>query len=122
MRRLALATILVASSAFAQTTAPVGPDNVFFRPTPGNDPSLTNYLVPLQQPAPQPQPVQATVPQPVIIPMPAPIANPAAPVQVVEEQVDKAVREADEARARAAATVSAPIVGAFTGSTSERDR
>ena len=126
MRRLALATIFVASSAFAQT-APVGPDNGFFRPTPGNDPSLTNYLVPLQQSAPQQQPPQQQPPQqvvaqPVVIPMPAPIANAAAPVQVVEEQVDKAIREADEARARAAATVTAPIVGAFTGSTSERDR
>ena len=131
MRRLALATIFVATAASAQTTAPVGPDTGFFRPTPGNDPSLTNYLVPLtspqqlQQAVQPPPPPQPPLPQAVVVPVPVPAAAPAPPPpqQVAEEQTDRAIREAEEARARAAAgTVVAPIVGAFTGQTNERDR
>ena len=122
MRRLALATILVASSAYAQTTAPVGTDNGFFRPTPGNDPSLTNYLVPLQG-APQPQPAQPAPPPPaaVIVPMPLVASTSVSPPAQAEEAVDKAIREAEEARAKAGIT-GPPINGAFTGQTSERDR
>jgi hypothetical protein len=131
MRRLALVSILIASSAYAQT-ATVGPDTGFFRPTPNNDPSLTNFLVPLQpaapQPQPQPQPFGITAPPlpapaAVVVPVPVQAAPvPAAPVIQAEEQVDRAIREADQARAKAAAGVQAPIVGAFTGQTSERDR
>ena len=120
MRRPAFAIIFIASSAFAQ----VGPDNGFFRPTPNNDPSLTNYLVPVPPQPQQPSPFQA--PQPVqpaqvaVLPMPVTVA---APPQPTEEAVDKAIREAEEARAKAAAgQVVAPIVGAFTGQTNERDR
>jgi hypothetical protein len=41
--------------------------------------------------------------------------------RLTEEQLDRAKREAEEAQARAA-QAPAPITGAFTGSTSERDR
>lgn len=121
MRRLALATMFVVTSASAQVAAPVGPDNGFFRPTPGNDPSLTNFLVPVAPQAPQPpQPANSNSPVAgvVALPMPAPVQA----MPVVEEQVDRAIREAEEARARAAVVAPAPIVGAFTGQTNERDR
>jgi hypothetical protein len=124
MRRTALVfSLLVASSAYAQTTAPVGADNGFFRPTPNNDPSLTNFLVPLQpqtQPQAQPAPAMTTLPAPapVVVPVPVAVAAPPQP----EEQVDRAIREAEEARAKTAVGTGVPIVGAFTGQTSEKDR
>lgn len=114
MRSLALATLLVAASASAQVAPqPVGPDNGFFRPTPGNDPSLTRPLA-AAPPAPAPAPIVV----PVEVPVPYISAESA---RVTEEQLDRAKREAEEAQARAA-QAPAPITGAFTGSTSERDR
>ena len=38
------------------------------------------------------------------------------------EELDRSKREAEEARVRALQSNSAPIAGAFSGSTSERDR
>ncbi len=117
MRSLALAALFAAASASAQVASPpVGPDNGFFRPTPGNDPSLTRP-VPLQQPA-------VVTPAPIVVPVPVQVPTPflaAESAHVAEEQLNRAKREADEAQARAV-LAPAPITGAFTGQTSERDR
>ena len=116
MRSLALAVLFVATSASAQVAPqPAGPDNGFFRPTPGNDPSLTRPAPPALQ-----QPQATTVAPFAVVEAPGPfLATESA--RVTEEQLDRAKREADEAQARAA-LAPAPITGAFTGSTSERDR
>jgi hypothetical protein len=131
---LAAGVIVFAMAASAQTAQnlPVGPDNGFFRPTPGNDPSLTHppvaapnpappaFLAQEQATAPVAVPVPLQVPVPVQIPVPvATVVQP--PVQNAERELDRAEREAEEARRRAAAAP-APIAGAFTGQTSERDR
>lgn len=116
MRSLAIATLLVAASASAQVAPPsVGPDNGFFRPTPGNDPSLTRPPAAVTAP---PSPAPAPLVVPVEVPVPYVTMESA---RVTEEQLDRAKREAEEAQARAA-RAPAPITGAFTGSTSERDR
>ena len=120
-RLLAVAAILVSASAVAQTTPNgVGPDNGFFRPTPGGDPSLTHppvapYTTLSSMPPPQ-------LPAPMVVPVEVPV-NPVATEAALaaERDLNRAEREAIEAQARARA-VPAPIAGAFTGQTSERDR
>ena len=124
MRRLAFVAILVSSSALAQTTPPgvVGPDNGFFRPTPGGDPSLTHPPAPpytTLSTAPAPAPV---LPTPALVPVEVPVDPVAAAAALAaERELNRAEREALEAQARARATP-APIPGAFTGLTNERDR
>ena len=117
MRSLALAVLFVAASASAQVAQrPTGPDNGFFRPTPGNDPSLTRPAPPVQQPQ------AATTVAPIAVPVEVPVPFLATEsARVTEDQLDRAKREADEAQARAA-LAPAPMTGAFTGQTSERDR
>ena len=121
MRRLAFVAILVSSSALAQTTPPgvVGPDNGFFRPTPGGDPSLTH------PPAPPYTTLSSTrpaLPTPAAVPVEVPVDPVAAEAALAaERELNRAEREALEAQARARATP-APIPGAFTGLTNERDR
>src|SRR3954451_10107571 len=91
---LASGLILFSSMVAAQSgqNLAVGPDNGFFRPTPGNDPSLTNPGGagggPAQaQPHPQPQPQPQPVPVPVYVPVPvaAPAATAAASVERAEQ-------------------------------------
>jgi len=113
---VAVAVIVLSTSVSAQT------DNGFFRPTPNNDPSLTHPPVVTPQ-APEPflgrAPVIVQVP--VQTPMPATTVVAEEAVQKAEAETARAQREAEEAARKAAATP-APIAGAFTGSTSERDR
>lgn len=121
---LAFGAIVVSTAASAQLgqNPAVGPDNGFFRPTPGNDPSVHAPVVasPVQPVAvPQPQ-------QPVAVPVYVPVqpATPRAteqPVRTVEGNLDRAQREALEAQERAKQQP-APIVGAFTGNTDPRNR
>ena len=129
MRALLAATVILASTAASAQTAPnasVGPDNGFFRPTPGNDPSLTHppMVTLTSSPAMPPQP-QPTAAVPVYVPVQ--VGTPPAPVNAAEQQVraeqdlDRAQREAEEAQQRARQQP-APINGAFTGQTNERDR
>lgn len=119
MHRLAVAAIFVSTSALAQSTPPnVGPDNGFFRPTPGGDPSLTHPPV-----APYTT-LSSTPPAPAPMVVPVPVEVPASTVardMAAERELNQAEREALEAQARARAAP-APIPGAFTGLTSERDR
>jgi hypothetical protein len=142
---LALGAIVVSTAAVAQLgqNPPVGPDTGFFRPTPNNDPSIhapvvaPQPAVPVVQPA-MPvaqtavaQPAQAqSAQQPVTVPVyvPVQVATPpaVAPVEpgggpAAEADLDRAQREAQEAQERAKQQP-APINGAFTGLTSERDR
>ena len=119
MRRLAFVAILVSASALAQTTPPgVGPDNGFFRPTPGGDPSLTH------PPAPPYTTLSSTppAPPPMVVPVEVPVNAVATEAAVTaERELSRAEREAIEAQARARAAP-APIAGAFTGLTGDRDR
>src|SRR3954451_16232801 len=107
---LASGLILFSSMVAAQSgqNLAVGPDNGFFRPTPGNDPSLTNPGLAVgvaaqaqaqSQPQPQPQPV--TVPVYVPVPVATPPSPAAAPVERAEQQLDRAQREAEEAQQKA---------------------
>ena len=130
---LALGAILFSAAAAAQSgqNLGVGPDNGFFRPTPGNDPSLTHSApapqgaFPAQiQPAPIPQPAPVTVP--VYVPVqvatpPAALPSAPAPVEKAEQQLDRAQREAEEA-VQKAKQQPVPINGAFSGQTNEKDR
>jgi hypothetical protein len=120
MHRLAIAAVFVSAGALAQTTPPaaVGPDNGFFRPTPGGDPSLTHPPAPPYATlAPTPPP-----PTPLVVPVEVPvIAAPTDAARATERELNRAEREAIEAQARARA-VPAPIPGSFTGLTNERDR
>jgi hypothetical protein len=89
-------------------------DNGFFRPS--ADPSLTH-------PQPQPQP-QA---QPPARPTEALTAedrqaDPRKLLQWTEQQADRSVADANQARAQTLMTAPTPINGAFTGKTDERDR
>jgi hypothetical protein len=127
---LSLGAIVVSTTALAQLgpNAPVGPDTGFFRPTPNNDPSLTHPPVappvPVAQPA-QAQPIQQPAAVPVYVPVqvttPPAVVAPVEPARAAESELDRAQREALEAQERAKQQP-APINGAFTGLTSERDR
>ena len=121
---VAVAVIVLSTSVSAQT------DNGFFRPTPNNDPSLTHppvvtpqaqAIVTPQAPEPFLGRAPAIVQVPVQTPMPATTVVAEEAVQKAEAETARAQREAEEA-ARTAAATPAPIAGAFTGSTSERDR
>jgi len=99
---LASAVILFSAGAWAQSAqnSAVGPDNGFFRPTPGNDPSLTHPRVAVPE---NPQPfLGQQLPMMVQLPRQAqvPVATPQ-PAAVVEEQVDKADVEATKAETEA---------------------
>jgi hypothetical protein len=132
---LALGAVVVSTAALAQSgqNPPAGADNGFFRPTPGNDPSLhapvvTAPMVQTEQPRPpaQPAPVPVYVPvqvatPPAVLEVSVPEAKAAQQAKAAEAELDRAQREAAEAQQRARQQP-APINGAFTGLTSERDR
>jgi len=126
---LALGAIVVSTAASAQIgqNPAVSPDNGFFRPTPGNDPSLTHAPqagVPPQvvvQPrlaGPFPPPAQ---PIPAQVNVPAAAAVVPSPAERADAETERAQREAEEVARRAAAAPPG-INGAFTGLTNERDR
>jgi hypothetical protein len=122
---LACGVIVLSTAVSAQTVQnpSAQPDNGFFRPTPGNDPSLTNPP-PVKPPAPPapgpfPQPAPALTTQ-VVVPVPAAVMP--NPVEAAEVQLDRSQREAEEAAARRSATAPQPVAGSFTGLTNERDR
>ena len=121
---LACGVIVLSTAVSAQTvqTLPVGPDNGFFRPTPGNDPSLTNPppVQPVVPPAPGPFPVPAPALTAQVVPVPARVMP--NPVEAAEVQLDRSQREAEEAAARRSAMGPQPVAGSFTGLTNERDR
>ncbi|HSN22082.1 MAG TPA: hypothetical protein VLS49_15470 [Usitatibacter sp.] len=125
------AALFAAGAVLAQTSAPnrTPPDVGPFPPQPGDDPSLLRTLPPeaYQPPAPpQPAPAQASAgvpaaaataaPAPVIVVVPDANRDAAA-----QEQLERARLEAEAARARMS-TAPAPINGAFTGLTDERNR
>ena len=118
-----LTSVILAFAMYRIMNSAVGPDNGFFRPTPGNDPSLTNPP-PVKPPAPPapgpfPQPAPALTTQ-VVVPVPAAVMP--NPVEAAEVQLDRSQREAEEAAARRSATAPQPVAGSFTGLTNERDR
>jgi hypothetical protein len=143
---LAIGAIVVSTAASAQLGqgVVVGPDNGFFRPTPGNDPSIHAPVLPsgatvgpsaqpmaqVQPQVPVPAQVQQ-VPAAAIVPVQvttppasaptATVANPVARTQAAESELDRAQREAEAAQQRARQQP-APINGAFTGLTDEKDR
>ena len=130
---LALGAIVVSTAAVAQLgqNPTVGPDTGFFRPTPNNDPSLHAPVV-APQPAAPPmaqsaqtqviqQPVPVYVPVQVTTPPAPPAPAPAEQARAAEVELDRAQVEARVAEERAKQQP-APINGAFTGLTSERDR
>jgi hypothetical protein len=99
--------ILFSAGAWAQSgqNTAVGPDNGFFRPTPGNDPSLTNPRIPVPE-NPQPflgvqAPVMVQIPSQVEVPVPVPVAAPQPPAAVVEQQVQKADVQTSQAESEA---------------------
>ncbi len=120
--------VLCAALAIPALAMAQAPDSGtgFFRPTPGNDPSLNRTLPPQDYAGTVPNPAPARV---------APVAPPAAPVATVEPepapaaeraaaaeaQMDRSQAEARQAQENA---MRAPprINGAFTGLTDERDR
>ena len=121
---LAAALVAASASVVAQSN-PAGPApqdaTGFFPPKPGGDLSLSHTLPPeAYRPA---APVPAEAPA---VPPAAPAASTAPLVVVVpastEGQVDRAEGEARRAREEAATRAPAPINGAFTGLTDERDR
>ena len=147
---LALGVILFSTAAAAQSgqNRAVGPDNGFFRPTPGNDPSIhapvlitepveamvqpatvqpaAPALAPIQAPAqaavaPAVQYQQIPLVQPVAQPVPVIVPATVPPQAKAEQELDRAQAEAERAQQKAKQQP-APINGAFTGQTSERDR
>ena len=120
---LALGAIVVSTAASAQLgpNPAVGPDNGFFRPTPGNDPSVhapVAATTPGAVPQPQPQPQASAVPAYVPVQTPTTTQQQA---RTAEQDLDRAQREALEAQQRARQQP-APINGAFNGNTDPRDR
>jgi hypothetical protein len=120
----ALACAAGASRAQSNPAAATPPDAGFFRPQPGDDPSLFRTLPPEAYAPQAPASTAATAsrdarnaPTPttvVVVPTPY-VPAPA------EDQLDRAQIEAQRAQA-ALARQPAPINGAFTGLTDERDR
>ena len=102
----------IATGAIAQSSSPG-----FFPPTPDGDVALTKIVPPRAEPAPQVLPPQVTAAQ-----VERNEIEREAALRKSEEDLARAEREAAAERARVQATPSAPIVGAFTGLTSERDR
>jgi len=129
---LAAALAAASSPLLAQSNAPAQPDAAtqgqaqppqagFFSPQPTGDLSLFRTLPPeaYQPPAPPAAPAAPA--------QPAPSAATTAPLVVVvppnaESQADREEAIARRAREEAAARGPAPINGAFTGLTDERDR
>jgi hypothetical protein len=121
---VALTVIVLSTSVSAQTLqgTTTGPDTGFFRPTPNNDPSLTNPpVVAPRTPEPFLGRAPATVQVPVQTPMPATTVVAEEAVQKAEAETARAQREAEEAARKSASTL-APVTGNFTGLTSERNR
>jgi len=121
---LALGAIVVSTAALAQLgqNSSAGPDNGFFRPTPGNDPSVhapvaATPAVPLPQPQPRPEPSVV----PVYVPVQTPTTTPQQQARTAEQELDRVQREALDAQQRAMQQP-APINGAFTGNTDPRSR
>jgi len=110
-------TVSCATLASAQTNSPRQTNEGFFRPA--ADPDLT-----------APRPGEARRPTEDLVAedrvqaneavQPSRAPDPAKVIEYTERQMDRSVREAD--RAQPAPGAPAPINGAFTGSTSERDR
>lgn len=119
---LLFATVCAAGAAFAQAeAAPSGapqPQTGFFAPQSGGDPSLFHTLPP-EVYEPKPRPVQPDAAQPAATP-PLIVVLPD-PNRDSREQIDRTLLEAQQARLRTS-RMPAPINGAFTGSTDERDR
>lgn len=112
-----------APAAAAAAANPAGP----FPPQPGGDPSLFRTLPADAYPQPaKPQPEGGSAAS---APTPRAASTPPAPVVVVvpdtraamQDELDRARLEAEAARMRAS-QAPAPINGAFTGLTDERDR
>ena len=120
---LTLGAIVVSTAASAQLgqNSSAGPDNGFFRPTQGNDPSVHAPVTPAAPPAaiPQPQVQPATVPVYVPVAAAPPEQQPA---RIAEQDLDRAQREALEIQQQRARQLPAPINGAFTGNTDPRNR
>lgn len=122
----ALACAAGASHAQSNPAAATPPDVGFFRPQPNDDPSLFRTLPPETYAPRSPARTAATngtapgapaaSPAPTVLVVPAPYVP--APA---EDQLDRAQLEAQRAQA-ALARQPAPINGAFTGLTDERDR
>ena len=115
------ASLCAAGAAFGQAAAlPSGarqPQTGFFAPQPGGDPSLYHTLPPEtyeQTPQPMQPAAQPAVAPPLVVVVPDPNLE-------RREQLDRAELEAQQARTRVS-QLPAPINGAFTGSTDERDR
>jgi len=118
---LTLGAIVVSTAASAQLgqNQPTGPDNGFFRPTPGNDPSVHAPVAPVTRVVAQPQPAQ-----PEAVPVYVPVMPAAAQQQqerAAEQDLDRAQREARDAQL-IARQQPARINGAFTGDTDPRNR
>ena len=103
---LALAALVPAYTAVAQTTSPG-----FFPPTPDGDVALTKIAPPRPSP-----------PEVVAVQVERTDQEREAALRAAEEELDRAEREAAAERARAQA-VPAPVApGAFNGITAERGR
>ena len=110
-------TVSCATLASAQTNSPRQTNEGFFRPA--ADPDLT-----------APRPGEARRPTEDLVAedrvqaneavQPSRAPDPAKVIEYTERQMDRSVQEAE--RAQPAPGTPAPINGAFTGSTSERDR
>jgi hypothetical protein len=141
---VALAATLAATAVLAQGN-PIARGNAqaqagqgvvmdgFFRPTPDGDPSLTKYRPPASAaPAPAPAPMQAQAvaapAQVIAVPVRAADSNPVtAPAAVseqrwAEQQLDRAERESERDRQRAASTLPPVAPGAWDGTTDPRNR
>ena len=142
---LALAATLTAGAVIAQGNPIARQGNAqtqpgqgvavdgFFRPTPDGDPSLTKYRPPGNAapaaPQPQVQAQMAAAPAQVIaVPVRVPDSNPATAAAAVseqrwaEQQLDRAEREAERDRQRAASTLPPVAPGAWDGTTDPRNR
>ena len=109
---------LAALGALAQGASPG-----FFPPTPDGDVALTK-IVPPKDPAAPPAAAQPRVqPSPAVVAVAPTVTalDRQEAVRDAEQDLDRAERDAERERQRALATP-APIQGAFTGATSERDR
>ena len=110
-------TLACATYASAQANAPRQTNEGFFRPS--ADPALTTPV-----PRAAPRPTEDLVAEDRVQANDPTQANrapdPAKVIEYTERQMDRSVQEAE--RAQPTPGTPAPINGAFTGSTSERDR
>lgn len=119
---LAIGAIVVSTAASAQLVQnpSAGPDNGFFRPTQGNDPSVHAPVTPAAPTAALAQPQVQPVEVPVYVPVTPPPTE-QRQARVAEQDLDRAAREARDAQ-MIARQQPAPINGAFTGNTDPRNR